>query len=178
MKCFFIGIALIGMVLSDPIPVRKPLATFSQPTWTIGQLGTASWYGDPFHGRLTANGEIYNMHELTAAHRALPFGTQLQVTNLKNDRSVTLRVNDRGPYIPGRFLDVSFGAAAQLNFVNSGLADVRVEIIQPLSHRKTRHPLGYWLRQPILPVPWEKLPQLTVHKNSTQPKATHPPQVL
>jgi len=178
LKCFFVGTVLIGIVLSNPLSVRKPSAAFSQPTWTIGQLGTASWYGDRFHGRLTANGEIYNMHDLTAAHRALPFGTKILVTNLKNDLSVTLRVNDRGPYIHGRFLDVSFGAASQLNFVNSGLADVRVEIIQPNSRERSRHPLGYWLRQPILPVPWEKLPQFTVHGNSTQPKATHSSQVL
>ena len=140
MKNFLVILALLGTVLASPLPVNKPSTTFSEPVWTIGQLGTASWYGDPFHGRVPANGEIYNMYELTAAHRALPFGTQIRVTNLKNDRSVTLRVNDRGPYVPGRFLDVSYGAAYQLNFVGSGLAEVRVELIRfPARHN------GEWL---------------------------------
>ncbi len=142
MKNSLVILALLGTVLASPLPVKKPSTTFSEPMWTIGQLGTASWYGDPFHGRVTANGEIYNMYELTAAHRALPFGTQIRVTNLKNDRSVTLRVNDRGPYIPGRFLDVSFGAASQLNFVGSGLADVRVELIRFPARHNGEWPLG------------------------------------
>ena len=142
MKNFLVILALLGTVLASPLPVKKPSTTFSEPMWTIGQLGTASWYGDPFHGRVTANGEIYNMYELTAAHRALPFGTQIRVTNLKNDRSVTLRVNDRGPYVPGRFLDVSYGAASQLNFVGSGLAEVRVELIRFPARHNGEWPLG------------------------------------
>lgn len=142
MKNFLVILALFGTVLATPLPVKKPSTTFSEPMWTIGQLGTASWYGDPFHGRVTANGEIYNMYELTAAHRALPFGTRIRVTNLKNDRSVTLRVNDRGPYVPGRFLDVSFGAASRLNFVGSGLADVRVELIRFPARHNGEWPLG------------------------------------
>ena len=135
MKKLLVILALVGTVLASPLPVKKPSTTFSEPMWTIGQLGTASWYGDPFHGRVTANGEIYNMYELTAAHRALPFGTRIKVTNLRNNRSVVLRVNDRGPYISGRFLDVSYGAASQLNFVGSGLANVRVELVRfPARH--------------------------------------------
>ncbi|MDJ0536623.1 MAG: septal ring lytic transglycosylase RlpA family protein [Xenococcaceae cyanobacterium MO_207.B15] len=91
--------------------------------------GKASWYGPNFHGRRTANGEIFNSNALTAAHRSLPFGTKVRVTNIKNGRSVIVRINDRGPFIPGRIIDVSAGAARVLNMVHSGVVPVRVEIL-------------------------------------------------
>ncbi len=93
------------------------------------QVGTSSWYGEWHHGRITANGERFDMHAMTAAHRFLPLGTFVRVTNLSNQKSVMLRVNDRGPYIHGRVLDVSFGAAQQLGFVEDGLAPVRIMTI-------------------------------------------------
>ena len=96
---------------------------------TIRAKGIASWYGEKFHGRRTANGEIYNMYGLTAAHRTLPFGTHLNVVNLANGKSVTVRVNDRGPFIRGRFLDLSYGAAKRLGMVQSGISRVSIRSI-------------------------------------------------
>jgi rare lipoprotein A len=90
---------------------------------------TASWYGPRFHGKLTANGEQYNQMGLTAAHKSLPFGTVLQVTNLKNGKSVLVRINDRGPYIEGRDLDLSKGTALALGMISRGVIRVKVEEI-------------------------------------------------
>ena len=91
--------------------------------------GVTSWYGGFFHGRKTANGETYNMYELSAAHRTLPFGTEILVENPKNGRKLRLRINDRGPYIKGRVLDLSFGAAKELGLVREGKALVYIKII-------------------------------------------------
>jgi len=89
----------------------------------------ASWYGKDFHGRPTANGEIYDMYGLTAAHRLLPLGTVVRVTNRENSRTVTVRVNDRGPFVHGRILDLSYGAAQKLGMTVAGTADVSIEIL-------------------------------------------------
>ncbi|MBI3207902.1 MAG: septal ring lytic transglycosylase RlpA family protein [Candidatus Solibacter usitatus] len=95
-----------------------------------GELeGKASWYGNPYHGRKTANGEIYDMYKLTAAHRTLPFGTILRVTNLSNRRVVDVRINDRGPYVNGVILDLSLGAAQRLDMVRVGVTRVHLSII-------------------------------------------------
>jgi rare lipoprotein A len=91
--------------------------------------GHASWYGPGFHGRLTANGERFNQYAMTAAHRTLPFGTRMRVTNLSNGRSVVVRVNDRGPFIPGRHLDLSKGAAQVIGIMGSGTGQVRMEVL-------------------------------------------------
>lgn len=91
--------------------------------------GQASWYGPGFHGRLTANGERYNQNAMTAAHRSLKFGTRVRVTNLNNGRSVVVRINDRGPFIKGRVIDVSAAAARSLNMMRSGVAPVKVTIL-------------------------------------------------
>ncbi len=93
------------------------------------QVGIASYYGGRFHGRRTANGETFDMHRLTAAHRALSFGTLVEVTNLSNGRSVRVRVNDRGPYVRGRVLDLSYAAAQRIGMVRKGLARVKIEIV-------------------------------------------------
>jgi len=93
------------------------------------QQGMASWYGPGFHGRRSASGERFNQNAMTAAHRTLPFGTRVRVTNLNNGRSVTVRINDRGPFIRGRIIDLSIGAARKINMVNSGVAPVRVEVL-------------------------------------------------
>jgi rare lipoprotein A len=91
----------------------------------------ASWYGPGFHGRRSASGERYNQNELTAAHRTLPFGTNVQVTNLNNGRSVVVRINDRGPFARGRVIDLSAAAARVLGMVQSGVAPVHLEILDP-----------------------------------------------
>jgi rare lipoprotein A len=94
------------------------------------QTGVASWYGHPHHGRRTASGEIFDMRTLTAAHRTLPLGTRVRVTNLKNGRGVEVRVNDRGPYVAGRIIDLSHAAARVLDAVEDGVVPVRVEVIE------------------------------------------------
>jgi len=93
------------------------------------QTGLASYYGHEFHGRTTASGAIYDENELTAAHRTLPFGTRVRVTNLGNGKSVTLAITDRGPFVEGRVIDVSWRAANVLDFVTEGLTQVRLEIL-------------------------------------------------
>lgn len=93
--------------------------------------GRAAWYGEWHHGRLTASGERFDMHRLTAAHPTLPLGTRLRVTNLANGRSVTVRVNDRGPYADGRILDLSYAAARALHALERGVIPVRLALIDP-----------------------------------------------
>ncbi|MBL1210166.1 septal ring lytic transglycosylase RlpA family protein [Geminocystis sp. GBBB08] len=91
--------------------------------------GIASWYGPGFHGRRTASGERYNQHDFTAAHRSLPFGTRVQVTNLRNGRSVVVRINDRGPHVRGRILDLSAGAARAIGVKNTGVAPIVFQVV-------------------------------------------------
>ena len=93
-------------------------------------VGTASFYGPDFHGKLTANGEVYDMYGLTAAHRTLPLNTIIRVTNLANSKSLIVRINDRGPYVQGRMLDLSYGAAKKLGFLAQGTTRVRVMVIE------------------------------------------------
>ncbi len=90
------------------------------------ETGTASWYGSDFHGRSTSNGEKYNMHDMTAAHKVLPMNTMLLVTNLRNKKQVVVRVNDRGPFVKGRIIDLSFSAAKKIDMQHTGTAKVRV----------------------------------------------------
>ena len=92
--------------------------------------GVASYYATDFHGKLTSNGETFDMNALTAAHRTFPFGTKIRVTNLENNLSVMVRVNDRGPFIEGRMIDLSLGAAKEINLVKTGTARVRLEVIE------------------------------------------------
>ena len=96
------------------------------------ERGTASWYGEKFHGRRTSSGERYDMYAMTAAHRTLPLPTYVQVTNLRNGRSVVVRVNDRGPFHDNRLIDLSYVAAAKLDMLESGTAPVEVRAIDPL----------------------------------------------
>ncbi|SMG50632.1 rare lipoprotein A [Marivirga sericea] len=98
---------------------------------TVGQIqkGTASYYADKFEGKQTANGEKYKHKNLTAAHKSLPFGTVVKVTNLENKESVEVRINDRGPFVAGRVIDLSRSAAEKLKFTSQGLAEVQIEII-------------------------------------------------
>jgi rare lipoprotein A len=94
------------------------------------QTGEASWYGPDFHGKLTSNREIYDMYAMTAAHKTLPFGTRVMVTNLQNGRSVVVRINDRGPFVGDRIIDLSYAAASLLGMVGSGTAPVRIEVLK------------------------------------------------
>jgi rare lipoprotein A len=93
------------------------------------QEGLASWYGPGFNGRRTASGEIYDMHDVTAAHRTLPLGTLIEVRNLENGRSAVVRVNDRGPWVRGRIVDLSLGAARLLDLEHAGIARVRLTVV-------------------------------------------------
>ncbi|MFQ5580446.1 MAG: septal ring lytic transglycosylase RlpA family protein [Nitrospiria bacterium] len=104
------------------------------------EVGLASWYGDKFHGRPTASGEIYDMYAISAAHKTLPLGTLLRVTDLKSGRSIKVKVNDRGPFIGRRILDLSYGAAKKLGVVEAGVSKVKIEIIgrSPIQRRSQR----------------------------------------
>jgi len=93
------------------------------------EQGIASWYGHPFHGRPTASGEMYNMHDLTAAHRTLPFGTRVRVHDLDNGHDVEVRINDRGPFVEGRIIDLSNAAAKSMQMIGAGTAHVSLEIL-------------------------------------------------
>jgi rare lipoprotein A len=95
------------------------------------QVGTASWYGDTFQGKPTASGEPYEMYDMTAAHLKLPMGSYVKVTNLRNGKAVIVRVNDRGPVVPGRIIDLSYGAAQALQFRQRGLQRVRLDLVDP-----------------------------------------------
>jgi rare lipoprotein A len=92
--------------------------------------GIVSFYAHDFHGKLTSNGETFNMNDLTAAHRTFPFGTKVKVTNLDNKKSVIIRVNDRGPFIEGRIMDLSMGAAKEIDLIKSGTVQARLEVLQ------------------------------------------------
>jgi len=93
------------------------------------QFGMASWYGEKFHGNITTCGEKYNMHKISAAHRTLPFGTLVRVANLENGKTVIVRINDRGPWIPGRVIDLSYAAAQKIEIAKVGTARVRLDVI-------------------------------------------------
>jgi rare lipoprotein A len=104
-------------------------ATYAAALVSRVQYGVASWYGEPFHGRLTANGERYDMYQLTAAHQHAPLGIHAIVTHLQTGRTVRVRVTDRGPFIKNRLIDLSYGAARRLGMVEAGLAEVKIEFL-------------------------------------------------
>ena len=139
-------LAVVGCASSGPRPpdgdgTPRPHFKIGQPYKIDGKwyyprfvteyeaTGVASWYGTPYHGRLTANGEIYDMEALTAAHPTLPLPSVVEVTNLENGRSLILRVNDRGPFVKNRLIDLSLAAARELGFEDKGLAKVRVRYL-------------------------------------------------
>jgi rare lipoprotein A len=139
-----VGCALAGALALSPKSqagsqaIHVPSAVISEGM-EKGEVGVASWYGSERQGKATASGEAFDMHRLTAAHRELPLGTTVRVTNLANLKSVVLRVNDRGPGIDGRLIDVSWAAARRLGFVNAGLTLVEIEIV---SYPKSYHRQG------------------------------------
>ena len=104
-----------------------PLSSYASGDYP--QYGKASWYGGKFHGKRTASGERFNKHEFTAAHRKLPFGTIIRVTNIRNGKEVYVRINDRGPFVKGRILDLSLASAEALHFNRKGVIRVKIEII-------------------------------------------------
>jgi rare lipoprotein A len=99
-------------------------------------MGKASWYGDAHHGQRTASGERYDMTAMTAAHRTLPFGTRVRVTNVANGKSVVVRVNDRGPFVAGRIIDLSRAAAQEVEVLGTGLFTVRLEVLEDAAGEK------------------------------------------
>jgi rare lipoprotein A len=134
MRKLAMGCALAGLVaLSPKSEARMPASPGPLPmifqAMAKGEVGVASWYGSKHQGKATASGEAFDMNRLTAAHRELPLGTTVRVTNLVNLKSVVVRVNDRGPGIHGRLIDVSWAAATKLGFVHAGLTPVEVEVV-------------------------------------------------
>lgn len=107
---------------------RAPEPTAGVPGYE--EIGIASWYGGKFHGRRTASGEVYDMYELTAAHRTLPFGTVVRVTHLENRRAVEVRITDRGPFVKGRIIDLSYAAAKRIDMVREGVARVKLVVLR------------------------------------------------
>lgn len=139
MKCF-LSTARIRAGLLSAIAAAMCLGTLSTAAGTnpriapqtapAAESGTASFYADKYHGKATASGEIFDMHQLTAAHPRLAFGTIVKVTNTENNRSVFVRINDRGPFVAGRVIDLSLAAAEELRMVKSGLAQVRLDVVR------------------------------------------------
>lgn len=121
--------AVAAMLASCPILAAAPGMAGEEAKATKSISGAASWYGGKFHGRLTANGERYDMNELTAAHKTLPFGTKVKVTNSANGKSVVVRINDRGPFVAGRTIDLSRGAATAVGMLGSGVAKVKLDVL-------------------------------------------------
>lgn len=142
-----VSLVVLPALAVHPAPVLRAQSTLqSRLAAAPYQVGMASWYGAWFQGKETTSGEPYNMYALTAAHRRLPLGTRVRVTNLLNGRSVVLRINDRGPVPVSRCIDVSAAAARVLGFRAEGLAPVRIEVISGHS--------------PAAPTPDASLPQL------------------
>lgn len=137
----------------------------SIPTPSFEQVGVASWYGNKFHGRRTASGERYNMHAYTAAHKNLPFGTILRVTNLDNDKSVLVRINDRGPYIRGRIIDLSRAAAQEIGVT---LHKVKIEEFKADATSGEPYALGFDSAMMPVAVPSEALSTLLATENFTE----------
>ena len=109
---------------------KKTVQAQPQEQWKTLQTGKASWYGGRWHGRLTANGERYNQNSMTAAHKTLRFGTRVRVTNLWTKKSCVVRINNRGPYVRGRVIDLSVAAAKEIGSYWSGVVPVKLEVLR------------------------------------------------
>lgn len=134
-----------GQQITIAAPATAPSAIAHAHKHRWYQLGLASWYGSAFQGKTTASGEEFDMNDMTAAHRSLPLGTLLRVTNLRNHRDVIVRVNDRGPVPEDRIIDLSYAAAQRLSFENQGLTHVKLEVLPPTAGNLAR------LNAPVLP---------------------------
>ena len=123
---FLLALLLIGSACGQrPVPSATPrLADYTE-------RGLASWYGKKFHGRRTANGERFDMNRPSAAHKTLPFGATVRVTNLENGRRIVVRINDRGPFVAGRIIDLSRAAAKKLGMIEAGVVRVKIEVVDP-----------------------------------------------
>lgn len=129
-----------GPAAEIPPPPRAPTTRPTPPPTppaTSGMTGQASWYGQAHHGKKTASGEPYDRTQLTAAHRTLPLGTRVRVTNVENDRSVVVRINDRGPFKPGRIIDLSQAAARAIGALGDGVVTVRLEVLEDAAAEPT-----------------------------------------
>lgn len=131
-RASFAGCAGFAIILVTACAGKAPPGSRPEAPPRPGHVerGAASWYGPTFHGRATASGERYNMLDLTAAHKTFPFNTYVRVTNLANERHLIVRVNDRGPFIRGRIIDLSYAAAKILDIPDRGTRDVRLEVVE------------------------------------------------
>jgi len=135
MKRLIIGCAVVELIALSPKSEARLGTSLNPPRLLLTPnneelgIGLASWYGQEFQGNTTASGEAFDLNGLTAAHQTLPFGTTIRVTNLDNHKNLLLRVNDRGPHMGRRLIDVSWAAAKRLGFLQSGLTRVRVEVV-------------------------------------------------
>jgi len=126
-----VGVLVTGCGRKKHVRVTPPASPKGQPRVGQTEEGIASWYGHPYHGRQAADGEIYDMEKLVAAHRTLPFHTWVRVHNLDNRKTVEVEIIDRGPFIDGRIIDLSHRAAQEVAMIGPGTAKVRIEIIEP-----------------------------------------------
>jgi rare lipoprotein A len=124
----FVLTAALLMYSCSSLPKKEP---------ALIQTGLASWYGPNFHGKTTSSSEVYNMYDMTAAHRTLPFGTYVMVTNIDNGKSVKVKINDRGPFVEGRIIDLSYAAAQVLDAVGPGVILVKIEVLTDVSPPKS-----------------------------------------
>jgi rare lipoprotein A len=131
MRFIVVVLALAGIFAAGCGRKKKQAHVPSTPRVKMVETGIASWYGYPYHGRRAANGEIYDMEKMTAAHRTLPFDTWVAVDNLDNGRTVTVRITDRGPFVNGRIIDISKAAAREIEMIGPGIAKVRVRVVTP-----------------------------------------------
>ena len=162
---FLVGLGLVGIC-----GAQAPNSQFG----IFSQEGVASWYGVEFGGRPTASGEIFSPSQLTAAHPTLPFGTMLKVTNKHNNKSVVVRVNDRGPFVSARIIDLSQGAAEQLDMIATGTAPVVVETLEAVAlPQDTGRPARPPARE-ILSPPAEPVPRVSAARPTTTPPASVP----
>lgn len=135
----FLLLVFFGCTAAPRYGTGKSPASKSKSRHTRVMTGISSFYGEEFHGKLTANGEVFDMYGLTAAHKTLPLNTIVRVTNLENGKSLILRINDRGPYVKGRILDCSYGAALKLGFVGKGTTKVKIEVIELGDNQYMKH---------------------------------------
>lgn len=153
-------------LIPDAVPTPHTGAYKASPYTVLGQRyqpmqdgrsyreeGTASWYGTKFHGQHTANGEVYDLYGMSAAHKTLPLPTYVKVTNLENGRQVIVRVNDRGPFYSDRIIDLSFAAAKKLGYADQGTAHVRVEGIDPVAWQQQNNPSYLVTREAVAEAP-------------------------
>jgi rare lipoprotein A len=141
-------LALVSFIACSVPPPRSKAVLPPPPEGRVTQTGIASWYGPGFHGQATASGVIYDQHELTAAHQTLPLGTRVMVTNLENGKSTEVAINDRGPFLKERILDLSYAAARTLGMIGPGTIPVRIEVLDggPQRVDRIRERLDYTLQ--------------------------------